>query len=172
MPREAALRARESLRATINEDHLQGIEEIVGRKRAPRKRYGEDADKDFAPRYSAILHYRFCTATYLPAFCQLMLVTFVGRRSKKMVTFPTKRMRCGECEGCLSTNCGQCRFCLDMPQFGGRNIMRQSCMQRKCKASSRRHTQGGSLTRRALWVTRATRAPRAWRMRSTYLTIM
>ena len=42
-------------------------------------------------------------------------------------------MRCGQCAGCHAINCGTCRFCKDMPQFGGRGIMRQSCEKRKCE---------------------------------------
>ena len=44
--REAAKKARESLRATINEDHLTGSEyqEVFGRRRAAPKRLGDDAE--------------------------------------------------------------------------------------------------------------------------------
>ena len=134
MPREAALKARESLRATINEEHLSGIEEIVGRKRAPPRRFGADAsDHDYAgPKCEDII----CIA--FPNHCDRSLKPDLPahrRRSKKAIAFPSKRMRCGDCEGCHAANCGKCRFCKDMPQFGGRNIMRQSCAERKCRVS-------------------------------------
>ena len=44
-----------------------------------------------------------------------------------------KRKRCGVCEHCTAYDCGKCRFCQDKPNFGGRNILKQCCQQRKCK---------------------------------------
>ena len=43
-----------------------------------------------------------------------------------------KRGRCGNCQKCKAPNCGECRFCKDMRQFGGRNKLKQACMERKC----------------------------------------
>ena len=44
-----------------------------------------------------------------------------------------RRNRCGLCEGCTAGDCGECRFCLDKPKFGGNGVMKQCCLQRKCK---------------------------------------
>lgn len=44
-----------------------------------------------------------------------------------------KRMRCGTCDNCLSTECGKCKYCLDKPKFGGTGRLRQSCIYKKCK---------------------------------------
>ena len=44
----------------------------------------------------------------------------------------SKRRRCGACAGCLAENCGSCKYCLDMPKFGGRGVMRQTCEKRAC----------------------------------------
>jgi len=44
----------------------------------------------------------------------------------------SKRRRCGVCAGCLAENCGACKYCLDMPKFGGRGVMRQTCEKRAC----------------------------------------
>ncbi|XP_029430000.1 histone-lysine N-methyltransferase 2A isoform X2 [Rhinatrema bivittatum] len=47
-----------------------------------------------------------------------------GRRSR----------RCGQCPGCqVPEDCGVCTNCLDKPKFGGRNIKKQCCKQRKCQ---------------------------------------
>ena len=99
MPREAAAKARENLRATINEDYLQDSDPFVfGVRRGARA----DKDGDY-------------------------------KRKSALSAGPSKRHRCGFCEGCHATNCGKCMYCLDMPQFGGRGNMRQSCIERKCK---------------------------------------
>ena len=44
------------------------------------------------------------------------------------------RHRCGQCDGCLATDCGVCHNCLDKPKFGGPNMRKQPCIQRKCTA--------------------------------------
>ncbi|XP_028820657.1 histone-lysine N-methyltransferase 2A isoform X2 [Denticeps clupeoides] len=47
-----------------------------------------------------------------------------GRRSR----------RCGQCPGCqVPEDCGVCTNCLDKPKFGGRNIKKQCCKDRKCQ---------------------------------------
>ncbi|KAB5550286.1 hypothetical protein PHYPO_G00052090 [Pangasianodon hypophthalmus] len=47
-----------------------------------------------------------------------------GRRSR----------RCGQCPGCqVPEDCGHCANCLDKPKFGGRNIKKQCCKERKCQ---------------------------------------
>lgn len=50
-----------------------------------------------------------------------------------MFQLALKRKRCGTCEGCTAKDCGKCRFCLDKPRFGGRGVLKQCCVQRKCK---------------------------------------
>ena len=44
-----------------------------------------------------------------------------------------KRKRCGACEGCTSTDCGKCHYCQDKPKFGGKGVLKQCCLQRRCK---------------------------------------
>lgn len=39
---------------------------------------------------------------------------------------------CKKCTGCRRGNCGECEYCLDMPRFGGNNIMKQKCVTRIC----------------------------------------
>ena len=53
MPREAAIKARATMRAAIDERDLEGLEaEFGGRKRAAPKRFGADDrdDRDFKPK--------------------------------------------------------------------------------------------------------------------------
>ncbi len=48
----------------------------------------------------------------------------------------TKRKRCGSCESCQSKDCGLCVYCLDKPKFGGPNLLKQSCLKRKCTCTA------------------------------------
>ena len=43
-----------------------------------------------------------------------------------------KSKACNKCSGCLTENCGKCVPCRDMPKFGGKGIIRQKCVYRKC----------------------------------------
>eukprot|EP00088_Acartia_fossae_P062732 TRINITY_DN7593_c0_g2_i10.p1 TRINITY_DN7593_c0_g2~~TRINITY_DN7593_c0_g2_i10.p1 ORF type:complete len:610 (+),score=156.64 TRINITY_DN7593_c0_g2_i10:92-1921(+) len=43
-----------------------------------------------------------------------------------------KLQACRKCEGCQKKNCGTCIFCLDKPQFGGKQILKQKCVERVC----------------------------------------
>ena len=55
--------------------------------------------------------------------------------AKKAMTKCVKKHRfkhCRKCKGCLTPNCGKCRNCLDMPAFGGFNIVKQKCVDRVC----------------------------------------
>jgi hypothetical protein len=56
----------------------------------------------------------------------------VGIASRPPSFVLAKRKRCGECEGCKQPDCGRCEFCRDMKKFGGKNIKRQTCVNRKC----------------------------------------
>ncbi|XP_056010328.1 uncharacterized protein LOC130051760 isoform X2 [Ostrea edulis] len=44
-----------------------------------------------------------------------------------------RKIRCKKCEGCTSEDCGVCNYCLDKPKFGGRGVMKQACIKRRCK---------------------------------------
>uniref|UniRef100_T1J3M7 Histone-lysine N-methyltransferase trithorax n=1 Tax=Strigamia maritima TaxID=126957 RepID=T1J3M7_STRMM len=55
------------------------------------------------------------------------------RRVKKRSTFGSKRkIRCKTCSACTRQDCGECIFCVDMRKFGGRQVLKQCCMYRKC----------------------------------------
>ena len=42
---------------------------------------------------------------------------------------------CGECSSCLVTeDCDKCKHCLDKPRNGGKNTLRQKCMEKRCTA--------------------------------------
>ena len=43
-----------------------------------------------------------------------------------------KSVACSRCAGCLHDNCGKCVFCRDMPRFGGKCVLKQKCVYRKC----------------------------------------
>lgn len=43
-----------------------------------------------------------------------------------------KSRRCGRCAGCQSTDCGSCKACGDKKKFGGANVKKQACEQRRC----------------------------------------
>ena len=44
-----------------------------------------------------------------------------------------RRVRCKQCEGCLSEDCRECAYCRDMIKYGGRGTLKQSCVKRKCQ---------------------------------------
>ena len=43
-----------------------------------------------------------------------------------------KRVRCGECTGCISSNCEICKYCRDSPKYGGPGKLKKACLQWKC----------------------------------------
>ena len=45
-----------------------------------------------------------------------------------------KRIKCGSCEGCLTSDCDECKACRDKFRNGGENTMRQKCYRRKCSS--------------------------------------
>ena len=47
-------------------------------------------------------------------------------------TSTKKRQRCGVCDGCVRDDCKNCKACLDKPKYGGPNLFRKACFQRKC----------------------------------------
>ena len=32
----------------------------------------------------------------------------------------------------MAVECGTCKYCLDKPKFGGKSVLRQSCIKKKC----------------------------------------
>ena len=44
----------------------------------------------------------------------------------------SRRVRCKQCEACLSEDCRTCTFCRDMKKYGGPGTLKQSCVKRKC----------------------------------------
>lgn len=45
-----------------------------------------------------------------------------------------RRVRCGNCEGCLNrVDCQTCTYCLDKPKYGGSGKLKQCCLHRRCK---------------------------------------
>ena len=47
-------------------------------------------------------------------------------------SLPLHRSRCGECEGCISSNCKSCKYCCDNPKFGGPGKLKKACVMCKC----------------------------------------
>ncbi|XP_076818883.1 lysine-specific demethylase 2A-like [Clavelina lepadiformis] len=43
-----------------------------------------------------------------------------------------RRVRCKQCEACLSDDCRSCVFCRDMRKYGGPGTMKQTCIKRRC----------------------------------------
>ena len=44
-----------------------------------------------------------------------------------------RRHKCGQCEGCLNTDCLRCVYCKDMKKYGGKGMLKQKCIHRRCK---------------------------------------
>ena len=56
-------------------------------------------------------------------------------KKSKVICKAKKKHRfkaCSKCAGCRRENCGQCEFCLDMPKYGGMQILKQKCKHRVC----------------------------------------
>ncbi|GMI03293.1 hypothetical protein TrVE_jg4111 [Triparma verrucosa] len=45
-----------------------------------------------------------------------------------------RRVRCGQCDGCLARECGKCKACVNMVRNGGPGTLRLPCQERKCLA--------------------------------------
>jgi len=43
-----------------------------------------------------------------------------------------KSRRCARCAGCQAIDCGSCKACVDKKKFGGANVKKQACEQRRC----------------------------------------
>ena len=44
-----------------------------------------------------------------------------------------KLKRCGDFDGCTVPDCGKCNYCHDRPKLGGNGLLKQCCIQRRCK---------------------------------------
>jgi hypothetical protein len=58
-------------------------------------------------------------------------------KAKKSLVFCSAKRKhkfkaCSMCLGCLEPNCDVCVHCVDSPRNGGRNVLRQKCVQRLC----------------------------------------
>ncbi|KAK8757205.1 hypothetical protein V5799_000092 [Amblyomma americanum] len=49
-----------------------------------------------------------------------------------------RKGRCNRCAGCLAVDCGKCACCRDKKKFGGKNLLKQACLQRRCSNLSLR----------------------------------
>ena len=54
------------------------------------------------------------------------------KSSSKTCKLRHKTKSCNKCAGCLRENCGKCVPCRDMPKFGGKCVLKQKCVYRKC----------------------------------------
>ena len=68
------------------------------------------------------------TASPNNAFAQLLQQS----QSKRSCHMNHKSKSCSKCTGCLKENCGKCSACRDMTRFGGKGVLRQKCVYRKC----------------------------------------
>ena len=56
------------------------------------------------------------------------------RRRSRSSSGGRRRVRCGDCEGCLNNaDCQKCTYCLDKPKYGGPGRLKQCCLHRRCK---------------------------------------
>ena len=45
------------------------------------------------------------------------------------------RTRCGECDGCTTTeDCGSCKYCRDKKKNGGPGRLKKACIKKVCTA--------------------------------------
>ncbi|XP_050034681.1 histone-lysine N-methyltransferase 2A [Dermacentor andersoni] len=50
----------------------------------------------------------------------------------KILHVRVRKGRCNQCAGCLAEDCGKCVCCRDKKKFGGKNLLKQACLQRRC----------------------------------------
>ena len=55
-----------------------------------------------------------------------------SKKSFKSCKVKHKIISCNKCHACLRENCGKCSSCRDMPKFGGKHVLKQKCVYRKC----------------------------------------
>ena len=65
-------------------------------------------------------------------FASLSVEELEAKRSLKKCPIKHKLRSCGKCSGCLLADCGACPYCRDKPKFGGENVLKQKCIQKKC----------------------------------------
>ena len=62
-----------------------------------------------------------------------VFVTLIADKLKNIYFLLGKRKtRCFKCSGCLAEDCGICKYCVDKPKYGGKGVLKQSCLKRKC----------------------------------------
>ncbi len=44
-----------------------------------------------------------------------------------------RRKRCGSCNGCVAKDCKKCNYCFDKPKYGGRGVLKQCCINKRCE---------------------------------------
>ena len=69
----------------------------------------------------------------LNSLCIILLKEYGNYAIHNLSIGKWKRIRCGVCQSCLSSDCGKCKYCLDKPKFGGTSRLRQSCLNKKCQ---------------------------------------
>ena len=42
------------------------------------------------------------------------------------------RTRCGDYDGCNSSDCGSCKYCRDKKKYGGPGRLKKACLRRVC----------------------------------------
>ena len=50
--------------------------------------------------------------------------------------YPKKTKRCGQCEGCRTSDCTTCKYCKDKKKFGGPGRLKKPCAKRFCTAKT------------------------------------
>lgn len=45
----------------------------------------------------------------------------------------TRASKCGECSACLRSDCRRCIYCRDKSRYGGPNILKQACIEKRVK---------------------------------------
>ncbi|KAL3210193.1 hypothetical protein MRX96_037330 [Rhipicephalus microplus] len=57
-----------------------------------------------------------------------------------------RKARCNQCPGCLAEDCGKCACCRDKKKFGGKNLLKQACLHRRCSNLSLKPWNRSTLT--------------------------
>lgn len=65
-------------------------------------------------------------------FADITAEELAAKKAMKKCSIKHKLWNCTKCSACIKPDCGKCWACKDKPKFGGRNIQKQKCQERRC----------------------------------------
>jgi hypothetical protein len=120
--------------AEIGEFEQPVEEEILSE--AIEKHFGNKRKRKTTERYAdAIMELKESANTSIPVSKRMKTAREKMDESSDSSFSNRKRKSksCMSCKECLSPECQVCRNCMDKPKFGGKNKIKQKCVERTCR---------------------------------------